>query len=234
MFKTTNLTVHVTRRPILSVFVSAVIFCAIILSGLSVGMPIVSAAPTPQILISPSSASLNIGQVFTATVNLTDFPNLIGYQLVLKYDGNLLNLTNLWFPNNNVFSGQNAQTVWSNDTGAAGDTVDHLNYTVAGGTLIGNGSVSVSNGVLCEANFTAVNGGLATIQVCTTDAPAHDGSVTWHTFCEDSSNTENDVFTTNTGSVTVIPEFTAIALLMMLPILGAAVLIARKKRARRT
>jgi hypothetical protein len=227
VFITTDLTTHITRRLILPAFVSAVI-CAIILSGLSLSMPIVSAASTPQILISPPIPTLSVGQTFTATINLTSLSNLIGYQLVLKYDGTVLKLTNLWFPDGNVFSGQNAQPVWYNDTGAAGDTVDHLNYTVAGDTLIGNtSSVSVSNSVLCEANFTAVAAGQGTITVCTKDAPAHAGTATWYTFCEDSASTEYDAFV-----ISYVPEFTPIALVMMLPILGAAVLIARKKRAR--
>jgi hypothetical protein len=223
----TSLATHITSRLTLSVSVSAVILCAIILSGLSALMPMVSAASTPQILISPPIPTLSVGQTFTATVNLTGLSNLIGYQLVLKYDGTVLNLINLWFPAGNVFSGQNAQPVWYNDTGAAGDTVDHLNYTMAGNALIGNGSVSVSNGVLCEANFTAVAAGQGTITVCTKGAPAHAGTATWYTFCEDSASTEYDTFV-----ISYVPEFTPIALVMMLPILGAAVLIARKKRAR--
>lgn len=220
-----------TRKLILSVFVSAVI-CTLILSGLSVSMPIVLAASTTQILISPNSANLSMGQTFTTTVNLTGLSNLHDYQLVLKYNGTVLSLTSLWFPDNYVFSGQNAQPVWSNDTEAAGDTVDNLNYTVAGSTLIGTGSVSVSNGVLCEANFTAVGAGQATIQVCTKDTPAHYATGTWYTYCDDPAGTEYDVFVTSTSNV-IVPEFTPIFLVMMLPALGAAVLIARKKHARR-
>ncbi|MGA3192196.1 MAG: cohesin domain-containing protein [Candidatus Bathyarchaeia archaeon] len=232
MLTTTNLTAQITRRPILSVFFSAVIFCAIILYGLSVSVPTASAATTPQILISPSSAGYSVGQTFTMTINLTGFTNLYLYQLVFKYNGTVLNLTNLWFPANNVFSGHNVVTVWSNDTEAAGDTVDHLNYTMAGQSLIGTGSVSVTNGVLCDVNFTAVGLGQSTIAVATKDAPANAPTRTWYTYCQDPASTEYDIFVTPASTITV-PEFTPILLMMMLPILAAAVLIARKKLGRR-
>lgn len=234
----TNVAAHITRRLMLPVFVSAVIFCAIILSGSSVRMPMILAASTPQILISPSSANLTVGQTFTMTINLTDFPNLFLYQVVFKYNGAVLNLTNLWFPDDNVFSGQNPVSVWSNDTEAAGDVVDHLNYTVAGSTLLGNAFVSVSNGVLCEANFTVVGVGQTTIEIATKNDPAHGEGGTWYTFCEDQSEAESDNFGINTSSIVVVPEFTPIVLVMTLAILGAAVLITRKKcallRERRT
>jgi hypothetical protein len=164
------------------------------------------------------------------TINLTDFPNLFLYQVVFKYNGAVLNLTNLWFPDDNVFSGQNPISLWSNAT-YAGDTIDHLNYTVAGSTLLSDVSVSVSNGVLCKANFTVVGVGQTTIEIATKNDPAHDEGNTWYTFCEDQSETESDNFGINTSSIVVVPEFTPIVLVMTLAILGAAVLITHKKRA---
>jgi hypothetical protein len=167
------------------------------------------------------------------TVNLTNFSNLFLYQVVFEYNGTVLNLTNLWFPADYVFSGQTAMPLWSNNTEAAGDIVDHLNYTVAGSSLVGTESMSVSNGVLCEANFTALGVGQATIEISTESNPAHGQSQgTWYTFCEDPAGNEYDTFVTNTSTVTV-PEFMPILLLMMLPILGIAVLITRKKLVRR-
>jgi hypothetical protein len=226
----TNLIVHITRRLILPVFVSAVILYAIILSGSSVRMPMASAASAPQILISPSSANLSVGETFTMTINLTDFPNLFAYQVVFKYSGAVLNLTNLWFPDDNVFSGHNPISVWSNDTEAAGDLVDHLNYTVAGSTLFAPASVSVTNGVLCAANFTAVKDGQATIEIATKNHPAIAEDATWYTYILDPSETEFD-FGISNSSVIVVPEFTPIVLMMTLAILGTVVLITRKKRA---
>jgi hypothetical protein len=228
----TNLVVHITRRLILPVSVSAVILCAIILSGSSVHMPLVaSAASTPQILISPSSANLSVGETFTMTINLTDFPNLFCYQVVFKYSGTILNLTNLWFPDDFVLSGQNHISLWSNETEAAGDVVDHLNYTKAGSTLYSGASVSVSNGVLCAANFTAVKDGQATIKIATKNDTAHDdGGFTWYTYIEDPTETEFE-FGINTGTIVVVPEFTPIVLVMTLVIIGTVLLIARKKRA---
>lgn len=166
--------------------ISAIILCAMILSALSVRVPTVSAASKPQIIISPSFAALNIGQTFTMTVNLTDFPNLFVFQVVFKYNGTVLNMTSLTYPSNFVFSGQTSITVEPPyDTQAKGDTVDHLNYTVAGASLIGAGSVSVSNGVLCEANFTVVGVGESTIGIATVNRPAYSNKDTFYTFFQD-------------------------------------------------
>jgi hypothetical protein len=171
-----------------------------------------------------------VGQTFTITINLTDFPNLFSYQVVFKYSGAVLDLTNLWFPDNNVFSGQNPISVWSNDTEAAGDDVDHLNYTIAGSTLIAPASVSVTTGVLCAANFTAVKDGQTTIKIATKNDPATGGGSTWNTFILDPSETEFDLGI-STSSIVVVPEFTSIILVMTLVIIGTVLLITSKKRA---
>jgi hypothetical protein len=228
-----NFVVHTIRRLMSPIFVSAVILCTVILFGLSVRMPMVSAASTPQIIIDPSSAGISVGQTFTMTVNLTNFSNLYLYQVVFKYDGKVLNLTSVWFPASYVFSGQSAVTTWSNDTEAAGDIVDHLNYTVAGASLVGTGSVSVTNGVLCEANFTGLAVGQTTIEIATKSSPAYGESQnTWYTYCQDPPANEYATFVTNTSTVTV-PEFGPILLMVMLPVLGIAILITRKKLAPR-
>jgi hypothetical protein len=165
------------------------------------------------------------------TVNLTGFSSsLYLYQVVFEYNGTILNLTNVWFPTGYVFSGQaNTVPLWS----TGGDIVNKLNYTVAGNSLVGTENVSVSNGVLFEANFTGLVAGQATINVATSSNPATGQSQSsWYTYCEDPPGNKYATFTTNTSTVTV-PEFAPILLLMMLPILGIAVLISRKKLARR-
>lgn len=158
-----------------------------ILSAFGVRVPMVSGTSKPQILISPSNLSVNIGQTFTMTVNLTGFPNLYLYQVVFKYNGTVLNETGLTYPSDSVFSGHNYISLEPPyDTQAKGDTVDHLNYTVAGATLIGAGSVSVSNGEFFEVNFTVVGDGQTTVGIATFDSPAHSSvNDVFYTYCLD-------------------------------------------------
>jgi hypothetical protein len=165
------------------------------------------------------------------TVNLTGFSNpLYLYQVVFEYNGTILNLTNVLFPTGYVFSGQtNTVPVWS----TGGDVVNGLNYTVAGNSLTGTESVPVSsNCLLFEATFTGLAAGQATINVCAQSSPATGpNQSTWYTFVQDPPGNKYVSFATTTSTVTV-PEFTPILLLMMLPMLGIAILITRKKLAR--
>lgn len=168
-----------------------------ILSSLSVRVPMVSAITKPQIIISPSSASLNLGQAFTLTVNLTDFPNLYGYQVVVKYNGTILNKTSLTFPDNSVFSGQTAFLIPEpTDIEEVGDTVDFLNYTVAAESLIGESGIAVSNGVLFEVNFTVVGIGTTTVGIATLKTPVQHFTDNWYSLCLDSDLVEYNDFVT--------------------------------------
>ena len=180
----------------------AIILCVTILSSLSLGVPMVSeATSTPQILFTSSGANsllVDIGQSFTMTVNLTDFPNLYAYQVVFKYNGTVVNMTRLTYPYDNVFTGQNYIAMDPPyDTQAKGDTRDHLNFTVTGATLMGEGSVSVSNAALFEATFEVIGVGETTIQTASKDTPAYSFADTFYTFCQDPNQViEYNVFVT--------------------------------------
>jgi len=161
-----------------------------ILSALSMRVPMVSkAASAPQFLFTSAGSNtllLDIGQTFTMAVNLTDFPNLYAFQVVFKYNGTVLNMTSLTYSLENIFSGQNYISMEPPyDTQAKGDTRDHLNYTIAGATLLGEGSVSVSNGVLFNVEFTVIGIGETTIQTASKDSPAYSGADRFYTLCQD-------------------------------------------------
>ena len=150
--------------------------CTMILLGLSMYMAKVKAQTASQIIMSPLSLpEQTIGQTFTLTVNLTNFPDLACYQVVLIYNGSVLNMTGVTFPSDYVFSSETlVQTLYPpTETEAAGDAKTGLNWTMAGATLIGAGSVAVSNGILLEENFTVIGTGDTTITLGTYDAPIY-------------------------------------------------------------
>jgi hypothetical protein len=135
----------------------------------------VSAASNPQFLLSntidpgKSTITLEEGQDFTVTVNLTDDSDLFLWQVVLTYNGSVLNLTNVFLPpDGGVFAGHLVVPVeQAKDWEAMGDFVTGLNFTMFGASLLGFDSVSVTNGVLLSANFTAITTGTTTITLMT-------------------------------------------------------------------
>jgi hypothetical protein len=157
---------------------------------------LVSGDATPQIIISPNVVNLDVGQAFTMTVNLTDFPNLFNYQIVLKYNGSILNLTSTALNSAGcVFNGHTAIIAPEpTDTEAIGDTSDNLNWTEVGASLLGDDSVAVTNGVLCEVNFTVIGTGTTNVMIATLHAPAHYITDAYYTFCLDSNLVETNAF----------------------------------------
>jgi hypothetical protein len=157
--------------------VCALILCLIILSTVSARAQLASASSTPDIYVSPTSLNLKINDTFTVTVSLSNFPDLYAYQAVLVYNGTVLNMTKFTFPSNNVFAGY---TYFSlpppYSVEAAGDPISHLNFTIAGATLLGSGSVAVpssKNATLFQMNFQVVGAGQTSIQVATIDSPVY-------------------------------------------------------------
>jgi hypothetical protein len=171
-------------------------------------VPIVSAAKS-KIIVAHSVTELIVGETFTTTVNLTDFSNLFSYEVVFKYNGKVLNLTSLWFPTSStdfVFWGKSINAHWSSDAGVVGDTIDHLNYTLADcSLLLGATSVSVLNGTLCKLNFTVVEAGPTNFTVAILNYPAHAGEAIWYTYCMDQDFTEYNDFDVVGQSQTIPP-----------------------------
>jgi len=177
--------------------IAVAILCVMILFGLNVHLPPVSAQPLPEILLSPSVANISINETFTMTVNLTDFSyQLFSYQVVFKYNQTVLNMTGVTFPANNVFAGQTV-VVLPTPTGV--DSVDGLAFVMPGQSLEGLTAVTVTNNLLFTVNFTAIGTGDATITACTIDNPAHTlmGSITEdeYTIVMDSNLNEYTEFT---------------------------------------
>lgn len=142
-------------------------------------VPMVIAESNTSIIIDPTFARLLVGENFTMTVNITNVPEIYLWQIVFKYNGTVLNITELWVPENNIFAGHTIIPVEAPlDTQVGGDFYDHLNWTLYGRSLMGNDKVtSVSNAVLFKANFTVINTGEATIYIATKTSAAYSSSI---------------------------------------------------------
>ena len=170
-----NLRLSKNSRKLCMMITGALFFLALIAP-----VPMVIAESNTSIIIDPTFARLLVGENFTMTVNITNVPEIYLWQIVFKYNGTVLNLTELWIPENNIFAGHTiipVEVPW--DTQAPGDFYDNLNWTLYGLSLVGSDKVtSVSNAVLFKANFTVINTGESTIYIATKTNAAYSNSIT--------------------------------------------------------
>ncbi|MEM3549642.1 MAG: PKD domain-containing protein [Candidatus Bathyarchaeia archaeon] len=122
-----------------------------------------------QIILSPEKIDISIGESFTLTINATNVESLYTWQVVLKYNGSIINCTDVWIPENNVFAGHNRADV---SPEFDRDYLDGLHYIVYSCNLIGDDKVDVANGILFRANFTVIGEGSTSIIVATKEKPA--------------------------------------------------------------
>lgn len=148
------------------------VLCALTIFSMAFQIHQVTAAAGTQILTSPEFLNVSVGQNLTLTYNLTNFGDLFGWQIVLKYNGSVINLTAIWIPTDNVFAGHNRIPIEPpTDTVAEGDSLDHMNWTMYGSALFGDDHVSVTDGILFSVNFTVIGIGQTTVHVATITSP---------------------------------------------------------------
>jgi len=122
-----------------------------------------------QLLVSPERVEVSVNETFIITVNLTNVDDLYSWQVVLNFNGSVLNCTDVWIPEDNVFAGHIIQTGdWLVDV----DYITGLNFLMFAASLQGIDSVDVDNGILFKANFTAIGSGSTQLTFATKDNPA--------------------------------------------------------------
>lgn len=158
------------------------------------------AAQGPVMSVDPSSLEVDIGEIFTVYVNITDVvaPGVAAYELKLYFDNTVLNLTAAWYPTDS-FIPEPKFEVSVNITEA--NELGYVPYAVSALPPI---SGSTGSGLLGAANFTGL-----TVTETPTLLEIEDVILM--------DPDENDLtgLTMNDASITVIPEFTA-ALLMFI------------------
>lgn len=188
----------------------AAVCCVLVLLASSIQMQKVSAASNPTILLDPTFVKVQEGQNLTVTINLTDDSDLFLWQAALEYNGSILNLTDASIPGSSVFAGHNfIPGLEPKDKEATGEFITGLNWTFVGASLLGDDFVHVSNGILFQAQFTALVAGATTITLMTianainTAAPGTPSDTTFYTFVWDSDLNEYNRFQT-IGSTVVV------------------------------
>lgn len=122
------------------------------------------------IFIDPGLIRVYPGNNFTITINVTNVDSLGAWQVVLKYNQTVMNVTAMWVPTENVFGDPAVYPQQSVVPIYGVDYLDHQGYVGFGNSRF-SGEVSVSSGVLCMANCTALGEGGTTLLIATRGTP---------------------------------------------------------------
>lgn len=212
----------------------AVLCFVVVLVSSAAKVPNVLASSNPTIVLSPESGNYAAGQEFTLIVNLTNAHDLFFWEVVLKYDTTILNLTSVWIPDDNVFAGHVTIAV---EPITRVDSNDGMSFTDYGLSLIGVDEIAtVTNAVLFNANFTVVGVGEGRVTTATIGTPAMSGFTPLYSFIGFVDQYGNlqyfQDFTVGTCTINqTISEFHPIVILTTFMIVVLiAVIVCNKKR----
>ncbi len=159
---------------------------------------------TTTVSIDPQFSTIGLGVNLIINVTVADVTDLSVWQVVLKYNATVLNLTDVWIPDDNVFANHSTFTP---EPSFGNDSVDGLTYVIYASAIVGVDAVNASTGALMSANFTGLTAGASSITVATWANPAHldlppTGWNVEYTFLED-VNLNDISFLEQSGSAAV-------------------------------
>lgn len=177
-------------------------------------LPLVANATVTVIYVDPVSIALDVGESFSVNVSIVDVHDLVGWQFELYYNNTILNGTG-------VTEGSFLKS--GGTTFGFANFADKYNAThgrlFASYALVGTGVNGVNgDGVLAIANFTTqVQGGPFVLKLCDTKLS--------------DSNAKPISHQTADATVTVIPEFPSMIIIVLYAVATLLVMILKKFRA---
>lgn len=173
---------------------------ALLLSSVLLQIHETGAADEAGIVIHPGLVQVNPGDNFTLTVNVTNVASLSTWQLTLKYNVTVMNVTSMWVPETSVFAGLLRVDV---EPVFGVDILDGLGYVNFGSTLFSD-TISATNGLLCMINCTALAEGETTVIIASKTNRAHASTNEYDAFYSFLLDAENNEMPYNAISATVI------------------------------
>ena len=172
------------------VIIVAIIIVSVILAAISL---VPQAQNTTVISVVPNSLKPNVGDTFTVNINISNATRLTGWQVALEYDVRVVNCTNAWVPDDNIFKNKDFFPLDysyydSNETG--------FGFIIIGATLLGENELNTpSPGTLCSLNFTYLSTGQTDLRIATKSTPAFQIAafpIEYHTFIQNWRDTNDE------------------------------------------
>ena len=186
------------------------IFGIVLTVLLAVVVPSMHASATGATMsVVPNDLHVLPGDTFTVNVTVNSVTDLSAWQVALRYNGTVINCTDAWVPANDVFAEKSTfavSPILNEPTfDRSGQTLhypDGYNDTFYGNLLL-SGSVNVTEGILCQMNFTVQTYGYTLLTIATKANPVQFGKNLWDTrysILQD-SNSLDVAFTEQNGTV---------------------------------
>jgi len=176
-------------------------------------------AQNASLNVDPPSATVDIDQELTVSITVSDMPEpgLFSYELVLHFDPDYLNATDAEIPDGHFLTPTTGVPpgifiVWP---GLINNTAGTVSFAV---TLLAPEEGKTGSGVLCTVTFSGKAEGTTSLtieNVVLADPEAQE--------------IPPDTYDLNDGEVTVIPEFSTVAMILLLLAFTSVILFMKKK-----
>lgn len=174
-------------------------------------------AQTITLNVDPSHRTVDIGEKFTVTINITNVGGLglYSYELQLHFNKTLLNVTSATYPPGHFLEG--ALFINYPDITEANE----YGYVLLAASFLGDVPGKTGSGILATVNFTGIRIGTSTLEIKEVTLLDPEGN--------------KPTYTPNNGVVEVVPEFTlALLILAFLSLTLVTVMLRKRIRVHRS
>ena len=176
-------------------------------------------AQNASLNVEPPSATIDIDDELTVNITISDMPapGLLGYQLVLHFDTDYLNATSAEIPDGHFLTPTSGVPpgLFVVQPGTINNTAGTVSFAA---TLLAPEEGKTGSGVIGTVTFRGKAEGIALLTL--------EGVVLAD---PDAKQIPEETYDINDGEITVIPEFSAVAMMLLLLAATGVVLFLKKK-----
>lgn len=176
-------------------------------------------AQDASLSVDPASATVDIDQELTVSITVSDMPEpgLFSYQLVLRFDPDYLNATDAEIPDGHFLTPTSGVPpgIFVVQPGVINNTAGTVSFAA---TLLAPEEGKSGSGVLCTVTFSGKADGIASLTL--EDVVLAD---------PEAQEIPPEDYDLNDGEVTVIPEFSTVAMILLLLAFTGVIVFLKKK-----
>ena len=176
-------------------------------------------AQNASLNVEPPSATIDVDDELTVNITISDLPapGLFSYQLVLRFDADYLEATSAEIPDGHFLTPTSGVPpgIFIVQPGIINNTLGTVSFAA---TLLAPEEGKTGSGVIGTVTFRGTAEGIASLSL--------EGVVLAD---PDAKAISEETYDVNNGEITVIPELSAVAMMLLLLVATGVVLFLRKK-----